>query len=357
MRLNELVGILAERPIAFYPILARVGGGVGPGLFMSQLLYWTGKSRSRDGWIYKTLPEWTSETCLSRYELETARRKWRELGVLEEKRAGLPARLFYRVNCVALTNLLRAECALESRSEGDSESCGALDDGLDDGKLDGEPARVWVGESDGAQDDDEADVIGEPANKYAVESHTSLLETSKLECGKVADSHYNTEITTETTTETTLEDTLQFAAQTGEGQAEPACEAALQGDGNGKSGSRRRKAKRASGGEAVKRREVDTRRQHPAIMCLRALNGGRYPPKVLWDEIIALLGDAPDTERVRTFYRTWIARGYNPNSWMWLLDWFKRGEIPPPGANGSGRRAEPLSGVDEAIRMFRESGG
>ena len=93
------------------------------GIFLSQFLYWTPRSQDREGWIYKTQDEIYGETGLTRWEQETARTKLREAGrsddkkgkeaklggVLEEKLAGVPSRLYYRVNMAALISLLNSQ--------------------------------------------------------------------------------------------------------------------------------------------------------------------------------------------------------------------------------------------------------
>ncbi len=49
-------------------------------LFLSQLIYWWDK---RQDWIYKSFPEWERETGLTRRNVEVARKKLAELGILE----------------------------------------------------------------------------------------------------------------------------------------------------------------------------------------------------------------------------------------------------------------------------------
>jgi hypothetical protein len=70
---------------------------------------------------------------------------------------------------------------------------------------------------------------------------------------------------------------------------------------------------------------ADPRKQTPAIRCLWAMNDGRYPPKVLWDDLICILGDAPDTLRLAEMKKEWVSRGYNPNSWKWVTSWYVDG--------------------------------
>lgn len=98
---------LLDRPIAFQRSFIRLDIGVTAALFLSQMTYWTNRSDD-DGWVYKTQEEWEEETGLSRYEQEGARKKLRSIGVLLEKRKGVPARLFYKVDNNVLYQVLAA---------------------------------------------------------------------------------------------------------------------------------------------------------------------------------------------------------------------------------------------------------
>ena len=97
--------VLSDRPIAFHPALARVLGGIGEALLFQQLAYWSGKGDNPE-WIYKTQAELEEETTLTRTQQENARKKLRSLGVVEEQKKGLPAKLYYRVDWGALFALL-----------------------------------------------------------------------------------------------------------------------------------------------------------------------------------------------------------------------------------------------------------
>lgn len=98
---------LLDRPIAFQRSFIRLDIGVTAALFLSQMTYWTNRSDD-DGWVYKTQEELEEETGLSRYEQEGARKKLRSIGVLLEKRKGVPARLFYKVDNNVLYQVLVA---------------------------------------------------------------------------------------------------------------------------------------------------------------------------------------------------------------------------------------------------------
>ena len=97
----SLIGVLKaclQRPIAFHRIFADLAGGATAGLFLSQAWYWQQRPSDPEGWWYKTQAEWTEETGLTRYEQERARMQLKRVGILEEERRGVPAKLFYRIN-------------------------------------------------------------------------------------------------------------------------------------------------------------------------------------------------------------------------------------------------------------------
>jgi len=105
--LLDLLGTLLDRPVGFHRALADVGGGATAGLFLSQALYWSRRTTDRAGWFWKTQQEWQAETALTRREQETARARLRATGVLQERHAGVPAKLYFRVDLARLAALLR----------------------------------------------------------------------------------------------------------------------------------------------------------------------------------------------------------------------------------------------------------
>lgn len=80
---KEDLMVLLTRPVAFHPALARAAGGALPGLFLSQLLYWTGRGSHQDGWIWKDWKEWQEETSLTQDEQRGARRVLEKKGLVE----------------------------------------------------------------------------------------------------------------------------------------------------------------------------------------------------------------------------------------------------------------------------------
>lgn len=108
-----LRAVLADRPIAYHPILARISRTIEAGILLGQLLYWDGvMSRQRgkkwDGWFYKTAEEIMEETALSRSNFETARSKLKELGFIKCELHGVPATMHYWLDIDSIEEALEA---------------------------------------------------------------------------------------------------------------------------------------------------------------------------------------------------------------------------------------------------------
>lgn len=105
---KTILNALSERPVAYHAIYARLTGSANAGLFLSQAMYWSSaqSTERRGGWFYKTHSEWTAETGLSSNEIRTARTKLKRLSLLEEKRKGVPATIYYRIDQDRLVELL-----------------------------------------------------------------------------------------------------------------------------------------------------------------------------------------------------------------------------------------------------------
>lgn len=187
----KLIDVL-DRPIAFQRAFVSLGAGVTGALMLSQALYWSKRTDVEDGWFYKTMEEWEAETGLTRSEQEGARKKLVKSGVLEEKRKGVPCRLYFRVDLDALAANLGAENPKTSMRKARNPVC------------------------------------GKPANKSAENPQPGLQETCTQVSGKPADITENTtEITAEITTDISAP---QAEAQVATGQvagidsARPRCE-------------------------------------------------------------------------------------------------------------------------------------
>jgi len=105
---SAIIEIFKERPVVFNPALGRLGKSAVAGLFLSQLLYWWEKGSDRK-WIYKTIEEIKSETCLTRSEQDRSIKVWLELKVLEVQLRGLPRRRFFSIDFKKLTEALEKD--------------------------------------------------------------------------------------------------------------------------------------------------------------------------------------------------------------------------------------------------------
>lgn len=107
---------LFDEPIVIHRALLGLTGGIGPALFLSALVQMTQEQvdntalpESEIGWHCLTQPQWTQRLSLTRYEQEAARRTLNHLGLITERRAGMPAKLSIRLNVRALSEALRAQ--------------------------------------------------------------------------------------------------------------------------------------------------------------------------------------------------------------------------------------------------------
>jgi hypothetical protein len=87
----------------------------------------------------------------------------------------------------------------------------------------------------------------------------------------------------------------------------------------------------------------DPRSKHPAIVACRA-TVGRYPDKSLYDDLILVLGDEPDLEKLKACRQDWVKRGYNPSAWTWAIDWYRDGIPQRPNQNGANQNGNKSNG-------------
>jgi len=105
-RENQFIEAFAAAPHRISSRTRTVGGSATAGLFLSLCWYWAIRTTDQDGWWTRTRAEWQHETGLSRREQETIRSRLRMRGILAEKRIGVPARLYFRLNLGKLAQLI-----------------------------------------------------------------------------------------------------------------------------------------------------------------------------------------------------------------------------------------------------------
>jgi hypothetical protein len=97
-----------QKPIAFFPELAKALGGIEEAVYIQQLYYWSDKGKRDDGYIYKSKKEWEEETTLSRYQQDRIRKKMEEQGLIKTKliKANGSPTIHYKLIDEGVQNLL-----------------------------------------------------------------------------------------------------------------------------------------------------------------------------------------------------------------------------------------------------------
>ena len=111
--LSVLQSILGSKTIAYHAIYARATGSVPAAVMISQALFWQESAKFKDlvdlgGEMYfaKTADEWSGETGVTEEQQKTARLLLSKLGIFKERRAGLPAKLHYRIELETLVAVI-----------------------------------------------------------------------------------------------------------------------------------------------------------------------------------------------------------------------------------------------------------
>ena len=118
-----MIESIVGRLIAYYPDFTLLPGmSVTGAVFLSQAFYWSENitAKSRGGWFYKKQrgeDSWESETGLSPKQQANARKSLAKLGILKEERIGVPAIVWYRVDCERLLELLVEHVELKNSSK------------------------------------------------------------------------------------------------------------------------------------------------------------------------------------------------------------------------------------------------
>jgi len=103
---------LLDRPIAYHRCFVALTGSVSAALILSQAVYWQRRcQKGRGGWWWKTAREWDAETGIKKDALANARKSLRRHDFWGEKREGLPARTWYRVDSGMLEKALKIQFA------------------------------------------------------------------------------------------------------------------------------------------------------------------------------------------------------------------------------------------------------
>lgn len=104
--MSFLKQLLSDKPVAYYPSIARILGSPGAAVFLQQIAHWQGTHENQ--WVFRTQEQFENETALTPDMQNTARKLLKRLDVLEEKHDGMPRRLYYRLKWSNVEALLEA---------------------------------------------------------------------------------------------------------------------------------------------------------------------------------------------------------------------------------------------------------
>lgn len=105
MTKDEIQSIFGSRIVSFHAVFAKAIGSVPAAVMLSQAFFWQEKAKHKDGvkigeetFFSKTGEEWYEETGLTESQQLTARKHLLSAGFWAEKRAGMPAKMCYRID-------------------------------------------------------------------------------------------------------------------------------------------------------------------------------------------------------------------------------------------------------------------
>lgn len=99
-----------DEPIVIHRSFLPLAGSINAALLLTWMITLTREQpEDGDGWLTLTQADWATETGLSRYEQESARKALRTRGLIEERRVGMPSRLEMRVKAQDIAEALRRQ--------------------------------------------------------------------------------------------------------------------------------------------------------------------------------------------------------------------------------------------------------
>lgn len=110
-----LLALFGQAPVTFHRLYIDITGSASAAIFLAYALHTVAESEASatDAWWSKSQEQWTAETGLSRREQESARKRLKFLGVLEEQKQQ-NAPLLYHINAQQLYALMQS-CADRGR--------------------------------------------------------------------------------------------------------------------------------------------------------------------------------------------------------------------------------------------------
>ena len=110
---DVLSALIGGGTVSFHAVFAKALGSVTAALFLSQAYFWQQKARfsktktvEEKPFFERTAEAWYEDTGLTTDQQVAARQRLKRLGILEEKKMGLPAKLYYHVCLDTLVSVI-----------------------------------------------------------------------------------------------------------------------------------------------------------------------------------------------------------------------------------------------------------
>lgn len=87
----------------------------------------------------------------------------------------------------------------------------------------------------------------------------------------------------------------------------------------------------------AKKSTADPRSSHASIRLVHEITG-KMPHKDTYDALIRVLGETPKADLLRECWQAWRSRGYRPDNFAWVLEWYANGG---PVKAGPQNQAQP----------------
>lgn len=95
-----------DRPIAYHRVFVVLLGDHASAAFLSQCIYWSKRTKSRDGWFWKTAEQWYEEIVITRTQLDRITKSLEKLGLIQRRKNTLHGVINYRLCTEALSRWL-----------------------------------------------------------------------------------------------------------------------------------------------------------------------------------------------------------------------------------------------------------
>ena len=129
MKNNELVKSIIsgfsgrQNTISFPALYVEIVKDLNTALILNQVVFWSDRTKRKDGFFYKSYKEWGEETFLSQYQVKRSIKKLEELSLVEtklKKANGAPT-IHYKANIDVLTSLISEHFDYQETKQSDYE--------------------------------------------------------------------------------------------------------------------------------------------------------------------------------------------------------------------------------------------